>query len=150
MTFTLSSPAFQAGGTIPRRFTCDGANVSPALDWDGAPADAVAMALLVDDPDARGFSHWVVVDIPASPSGGLAEDASTAPDAPAQGTNDFRRAGWGGPCPPSGTHRYRFALYALDQPLALSGSPDAAQVRAAATGHILAEAELVASYTRSR
>jgi Raf kinase inhibitor-like YbhB/YbcL family protein len=148
MAFTLMSTSFQPGASIPTKYTCDGADVSPALSWDGAPPEAAALALLVDDPDARGFVHWIVLDITASRSGGLAEGASASPDAPAQGMNDFRRVGWGGPCPPSGTHRYRFTLYALDESLGLTGTPGADQFRAGLSGHIVGQAELVANYTR--
>jgi Raf kinase inhibitor-like YbhB/YbcL family protein len=150
MAFNLTSPAFQAGGSIPRKFSCDGEDVSPALSWDDAPEGTATLALIVDDPDARGFSHWVVVDMAASRSGGLAEGVSRSPDAPTQGVNDFRKVGWGGPCPPSGTHRYRFTLYALDASLELTGTPDAESVRAAARSHILGQAELEATYTRAR
>ena len=150
MAFELSSPAFEAGAAIPRTFSCDGENVSPPLEWIDAPDDTEAMALIVDDPDARGFVHWVVFDMTGSQSGGLAEGISASPDAPPQGTNDFRTIGWGGPCPPSGTHRYRFTLYALDQALALAGMPSADDVRSAMQGHVLGDAQLEAAYTRDR
>jgi Raf kinase inhibitor-like YbhB/YbcL family protein len=150
MAFELTSPAFEAGAAIPRKFTCDGENVSPPLEWMGAPDDTVALALIVDDPDAREFVHWVLFDATGSQSGGLAEGISSSPDAPPQGDNDFRKMGWGGPCPPSGTHRYRFTIYALDQALGLTGTPTADDVRAAMQGHVLGDAELEASYTRSR
>ena len=117
-TFRLSSTAFQEGGEIPTRFTCDDEDVSPDLTWEGAPPDTGALALVVDDPDARGWVHWVVFDMTGTASGGLAEGIATSPDAPPQGTNDFGRLGWGGPCPPSGEHRYAFRLLALDGPLA--------------------------------
>jgi Raf kinase inhibitor-like YbhB/YbcL family protein len=150
MAFELTSPAFAAGAAIPSKFTCDGENVSPPLEWSDAPDDTAAMALIVDDPDARDFVHWVVVDMTGSQSGGLAEGISSSPDAPSQGMNDFRKVGWGGPCPPSGTHRYRFTLYALDQPLGIAATPSADDVRAAMQGHVLGDAELEASYTRTR
>ena len=149
MPFTLTSASFAPGGAIPRKFTCDGADVSPALSWAGVPGGAVTLALIVDDPDARGFVHWVVFDIPAS-SPALSEGASSTAGAPPQGRNDFGKTGWGGPCPPSGTHRYVFTLLALDQKLALSGTPTADQLRAAAAGHILEQAVLSAKYTRQR
>ncbi len=147
-SFTLTSPAFHAGGAIPRKYSCDGEDVSPPLQWQGAPANATAFALIVDDPDARGFVHWVAFDLTASASGGLPEAVSASPDAPSQGTNDFGRIGWGGPCPPSGTHRYQFTLYALDGLLGLTGAPRAAQVRRAMEGHILSQATLEATYRR--
>jgi Raf kinase inhibitor-like YbhB/YbcL family protein len=150
MTFEMTSPAFDAGAAIPRKFSCDGEDVSPALEWKGAPDDTAALALIVDDPDARGFVHWVVLDMAGSQSGGLPEGISSSPDAPAQGGNDFRRTGWGGPCPPSGTHRYRFTLYALDALLGLTGTPTADDVRAAMQGHVLGQAELSGTYTRNR
>ena len=148
MTFELTSPAFPAGAEIPGKYTCDGDDVSPPLDWADATDKAVTLALIVDDPDARGWVHWVVFDMDATGSGGLPEGFSSSPDAPAQGTNDFGRVGWGGPCPPSGTHRYRFTLVALDARLELPGAPKADEVRAAMEGHVLGEARLDASYTR--
>ena len=108
------------------------------------------MALIVDDPDARDFVHWVVVDMTGSQSGGLAEGISASPDAPPQGVNDFSKVGWGGPCPPSGTQRYRFTLYALDGELGLVGTPPAGDVRAAMQGRVLGQADLEANYTRDR
>ena len=150
MPFELSSPAFGGGAAIPRKFSCDGDDVSPPLEWSDAPDDAAALALIVDDPDARDFVHWVVFDMTGSQSGGLAEGVSASPDAPPQGSNDFGRLGWGGPCPPSGTHSYRFTLYALDEPLGLTGTPSADDLRAAMQGHVIADAELSASYTRNR
>ena len=150
MAFTLTSPSFEAGGAIPRRFTCDGADLSPALAWEGAPATAAAFALIVDDPDARGFVHWVAYNLAGSVAGRLAEGAAAAPGAPAQGRNDFGRIGYGGPCPPSGTHRYVFTLLALARPLSLPGGPSAAQVRSAAREVTIGEAVLGGTYTRRR
>jgi Raf kinase inhibitor-like YbhB/YbcL family protein len=150
MTFRLTSPAFDDGAAVPRRFSCDGEDVSPALEWSEAPDDTAALALIVDDPDARDFVHWVVFDMAGSQSGGLPEGVSSSPDAPPQGTNDFRRVGWGGPCPPSGTHRYRFTLYALDDVLGLAEAPTADEVRAAMQNHVVGETELTATYTRQR
>jgi Raf kinase inhibitor-like YbhB/YbcL family protein len=150
MAFELTSPAFAAGAEIPRKYSCDGDDVSPPLEWSDAPDDTAAMALIVDDPDARGFVHWVVADMTGSQSGGLTEGISSSPDAPSQGMNGFRKVGWGGPCPPSGTHRYRFTLYALDQELGIADTPSAEDVRAAMQGHVLGDAELEATYTRSR
>ena len=148
--FKLTSTAFEEGGQIPKRQTCDGEDVSPDLSWQGAPDEVAALALFMDDPDARGFIHWVVVDMTGSASGGLAEGVSESPDAPQQGQNDFGRIGYGGPCPPSGTHRYTFTLYALSEELALGGTPTATEVRDAMRGRILAEAKLSAAYTRAR
>jgi hypothetical protein len=148
MTFTLTSSAFEDGGSIPGKFSCDGEDVSPALSWEGAPDKTAALALIVDDSDARGFIHWVVFDMTGSQSGALTEAVSASPDAPTQGRNGFGRIGWGGPCPPSGTHHYRFTLLALDAMLGLSGTPSADEVRAAAQDHTLAEATLTGTYRR--
>ncbi len=143
--FVLSSPAFRVGGPIPREYTCDGEDRSPPLWWTGAPSGTQAFALILDDPDARGFVHWVVVDLPASQRG-LAEGASTDRGAGLEGRNDFGRTRYGGPCPPSGSHRYVFRLYALSRPLRLGGAPTAAEVRSAMRGAVLAEATLEAVY----
>jgi Raf kinase inhibitor-like YbhB/YbcL family protein len=148
--FRLTSPDIAEGGTIARRFTCDGDDVSPALEWTGAPDRTAALVLIVDDPDARGFVHWIVLDMIGGASGGLPQGVSTSPAAPRQGRNDFGRIGYGGPCPPSGTHRYVFRLHALGAPLNLAGTPGGRDVRAALEGHVLAEADLTASYTRGR
>ena len=148
--FRLTSSAFEEGGEIPRRHSCDGEDVSPMLEWSGAPDGTQALALIVDDPDARGFAHWVVYDVTATNTGGLPEGISESPDAPPQGSNDFRRVGWGGPCPPSGTHRYVFTLYALDEPTGLGGTPTAQEVRDAMQGRVIAETRLTGRYTRAR
>jgi Raf kinase inhibitor-like YbhB/YbcL family protein len=168
MTISLRSPAFADGGMIPKEYTCDGAGGSPPLEWSGVPAAAKGLALIVDDPDAPmgTFSHWVVVDLPPRinglkagvPAGGVVPPASlvasgdAAPEAGArQGENDFGDVGYGGPCPPSGTHRYFFRLYALDRPLGLAGkAPTRSDVLAAIKGHVLAEGRLIGRYARSR
>jgi Raf kinase inhibitor-like YbhB/YbcL family protein len=147
-TFVLQSTAFQDGGAIPKRFTCDGDDVSPDLTWSGAPDDTVALALILDDPDARGFVHWVVFDMTGSASGGLPEGVSATPDAPPQGLNDFRKIGYNGPCPPSGTHQYVFTLYALDDLLGLTRTPRAQDVRDAMNGHVLGTTTLRATFRR--
>jgi Raf kinase inhibitor-like YbhB/YbcL family protein len=147
--FRLTSTAFEDGGAIPRRFSCDGENVSPDLAWDGAPEGTRAMVLTVIDPDARDFVHWLVYDMTGTPSGGLPLGVSVSPDAPPQGTNSFGKPGYGGPCPPSGTHHYRFTLAALDTVLELSGAPRIDALRAAMAGHVLAEATLTGTYHRS-
>jgi len=146
--FRLTSPDFGEGQPIPRRYACDGDDASPPLAWSGAPGDAAALALVVDDPDAGGFVHWVVFDMTASASGSLPTGWSRSPDASPQGTNGFGRVGYGGPCPPSGSHRYDFRLLALGQELALSGAPRAQEVLDAAAGHILAEATLTGTYRK--
>lgn len=148
MPFTLTSTAFRGGGPIPRRYTCDGADVSPALRWEGVPGGTASLALIVDDPDARGFVHWVVFDLSGAASGGLAEGIPGSAGTPRQGTNGFGRIGYGGPCPPSGTHRYAFTLFALDLSLGLADAPRADRVRAAMSGHVLAEVRLIGTYAR--
>jgi Raf kinase inhibitor-like YbhB/YbcL family protein len=146
--FTLTSSEFAENGAIPRRFACDGDDASPPLSWSGAPGDTTALALVMDDPDANGFVHWVVFNMTASASGSLPAGWSKSPDAPPQGKNSFGRVGYGGPCPPSGTHRYIFRLLALGQELDLSGAPSARDVLDAAAGHILAETRLTGTYRR--
>ncbi len=143
--FVLSSPAFAAGDTLPREYTCDGDDRSPPLWWSGTPAGTQAFALIVEDPDAKGFVHWVVPDLPVSQRG-LAENASTDGGAGREGRNDFGRTRYGGPCPPSGSHRYVFRLFALSRPLRLSGDPTAHDVREAMRGAVLSEATLEAVY----
>ena len=145
---TISSADFGEGQAIPRRHACDGDDLSPSLSWSGAPGDTASLALVMDDPDAGGFVHWVVFDMTASATGSLPAGWSRSPDAPPQGTNSFGKVGYGGPCPPSGTHRYAFRLLALDQELALSGAPTARDVLDAANGHILAEATLTGTYRK--
>lgn len=139
--FSLTSPAFAEGDPIPREHSCRGADVSPTLAWSGVPAGAVALVLFVDDPDARDWVHWVVLDLPAS-DGGLPQGVAPSADPPQQGRNDFGKVGYGGPCPPSGVHHYGFRLYALAAPLGLPGHPDGSTVRAA-----LAEATVLATAT---
>ncbi len=133
---TFFSPALAAGtiATIPRRFTCDGQNVSPPLQWS-VPAGAATFAIVVSDPDARGFIHWVVAGIPGGVTG-LPEGAGDpgAGDGLVQGRNDFGKLGYGGPCPPSGTHRYVFTLYSFIVAPDLSATPTADEVRRAAKG----------------
>lgn len=142
----VASHAFADSGSIPARYTCDGADVSPDLSWSGAPSNAVAFALIVDDPDARGFVHWVAFDIPGQ-LGSLSEGASGGGGF-GEGRNDFGRSGWGGPCPPSGSHRYVFEVFALDRTLQLGGTPSAAEVRRAMSGHVLGSGRLVGTYRR--
>ncbi len=147
-SFSLISSAFTEGGSIPRRLTCDGENVSPDLTWSDAPEGTAALALVVTDPDARDFVHWIVYDLTGTPSGGLPAAVSASPDAPPQGTNSFGKTGYGGPCPPAGTHRYVFTLHALDAPLELSGAPRIDALEAAMAGHVLAQATLTGTYHR--
>lgn len=152
-TLSLTSDAFQSGGPIPERFTCDGEDVSPPLAWSGVPQDTASFALIMDDPDAPGgtFTHWVIFNIPGG-ARTLPEGVPTADrlDSGAlQGRNDFSRTGYGGPCPPSGApHRYRFTLYALDTTLALNPGASKRQVQSAMQGHILGQVTLVGTYQR--
>ena len=147
--FALTSTSFDPGGAIPKRFTCDGEDVSPELSWSGAPEGTAALTLIVDDPDANGFVHWIVLDMTGSSTGALAHGVGVSPDAPAQGRNGFGKIGWGGPCPPSGTHHYAFTLYATAAPLALAGQPDGAEVRKAlAKAEVLGKSALTGTYRR--
>lgn len=147
--FELTSTAFPPGGVIPRRFTCDGDNVSPDLAWSGVPDGAGALELVVSDPDAGGFIHWLALDLTPSAEGSLPLGISASPEAPPQGTNDFGRIGWGGPCPPSGTHRYLFTLTAVAAPLALPGAPGGAEVRDALDrATVLGTAVMEGTYAR--
>ena len=148
----IESPAFAAGKPIPSRHTADGPDVSPALSWSGAPSTARSLALVCDDPDApRGtWVHWVVYDVPAQ-SGGLPEGVAPTPALPGggfQGKNDFGKLGWGGPAPPSGTHRYFFRLYACDALLGLRPGATAAELARAMEGHVVARGELMGTYSR--
>lgn len=143
----LTSPAFADGADIPRTYSCVGDDVSPPLDWGDVPTDAKALVLMVDDPDASGFVHWVAFDIPGTTSQ-LPEGASASNASLRQGTNSFGKAGWRGPCPPSGTHHYRFRLLAIREPLGLTGAPTAERVIAAAEGRVIAEATLTGLFHR--
>jgi Raf kinase inhibitor-like YbhB/YbcL family protein len=142
----VTSSAFDEGGAIPSRYTCDGDDVSPPIAWSGAPDGAAAFALIVDDPDARGWIHWLVADIPADRQD-LDEGASGS-SAATEGRNDFGRTGHGGPCPPSGTHRYAFEVFALSQPLGLASGFSADELRAAMEGKVLATGRLNGTYAR--
>jgi hypothetical protein len=149
----LTSAAFTEGGMIPSKHTCDGDDVSPSLAWTGAPANTRAFALIADDPDAPvgTWVHWVLFNLPAAlqgmPEGIPAEQNPVAGGM--HGANSWRRNGYGGPCPPSGTHRYFFKLYALDAPLAgLTSRSTARDVEAAMKGHILAQGQLMGRYQR--
>ena len=154
MSLILTSPAFQNNGAIPKRYTCDGADISPALQWSGAPKATQSFVLIIDDPDApdpkspkQTWVHWLLFNI-AAPTNGLADDASQhgLPRGAQQGLNDWKRAAYGGPCPPIGRHRYFHKLYALDVMLTDLSRPTKAQLLQAMRGHILAEAQLVGTY----
>src|SRR5215204_1549199 len=139
--FTLTSTSFREGDAIPQEFSCDGSNVSPPLSWTGVPSGAGALVLAVDDPDARGFVHWIVLDLDGA-DGDLPKGVAPTADSPQQGSNDFGDVGWGGPCPPSGTHRYDFTLTAIPAPLGLTGQPSGQEVTAA-----LSKADVVGQAT---
>jgi Raf kinase inhibitor-like YbhB/YbcL family protein len=152
MKLKVTSSAFSEGGMIPRQYTCDGPDISPELSWEGVPEGTRSLALICDDPDAPAgtWVHWVLFNIPAGEKGLPAEIASKAAlsNGSLQGTNDFGRLGYGGPCPPRGTHRYYFKLYALDIVLPLNAGAKKAQVEAAMAGHILAQVQLMGKYKR--
>lgn len=151
--FELSSPAFSNGSSIPKRYTCEGANASPLLAWTTPPDGTQSFALIVDDPDApRGtWVHWVVYAVPAE-AAGLPENMPQKPvldDGTQQGINDFHKIGYNGPCPPPGkAHRYSFRVYALKSAMNLGPAVDKAGLERAMKGHILAQAELIGLYQR--
>lgn len=153
MTFAISSSSFPNGGEIPKKFTCDGADVSPTLSWANPPRGTQSYALIADDPDAPvgTWTHWVVFDLPpqtASLSEGVAK-VDEVPGGGRQGRNDFRKIGYGGPCPPPGKrHRYFFKLYALDKMLNLKPGSSKQEVEQAIQGHIVGKAELMGTYQR--
>ncbi len=153
MAFTLTSSAFEAGRPIPRVHTCEGRDLSPPLAWSGAPAGTKAFALTVVDPDAPDpaapkmtWVHWVLYDLPAA-AAGLPEGGSL-PAGTREGLNDWKRTGWGGPCPPIGRHRYVFTLYALDAALGDLRRPTRRALESALAGHVLAQAELIGTYQK--
>lgn len=154
----LTSPRYQEGQPMPRQYTCEGAEVSPPLQWDGLPEDTVSLALIIEDPDApdpahpqRIWTHWVLYNLPANEEG-LEEDAARAglPPGAREGANDWGNADYGGPCPPVGRHRYVHHLYALDTELPRMDTPSADELRRAMEGHVLEHAELVATYQKGR
>lgn len=143
----LTSTAFSQGASIPSEYTCDGADVSPPLAWSGAPEAVGSFALIMDDPDAPAgtWVHWVLYNLPAETN----ELPQGAPaDAGLQGQNSWSRTGYGGPCPPSGEHRYFFKLYALDAPLELADGATKDELLQAMDGHILAQGQLMGTYSR--
>jgi Raf kinase inhibitor-like YbhB/YbcL family protein len=151
-TMKLTSSAFSDGAMIPVLYTCTGDDFSPPLAWSDTPAGAKSVALIVDDPDAPvgTWVHWVIFNLPVT-AAGLPEgikDAKLLPGGGTQGTNSWRRVGYGGPCPPSGTHRYFFKLYALDTTLSLGNNATAKELQAAMKGHILAETQLMGQFKR--
>jgi Raf kinase inhibitor-like YbhB/YbcL family protein len=154
MALGLESAAFPHRGAIPEQYTCEGADRSPPLEWSGLPNGTKSLALIVDDPDAPDpvaprmtWVHWVLYNIPPAASG-LPEAVATLPSGTREGINDWKRTGYGGPCPPIGRHRYFHKLYALDAVLPDLGTPSKARLEEAMRGHILASAELVGTYQK--
>ena len=152
MAMTVTSPAFEEGEMIPRQYSCDGADISPPLSWSGVPEGIKSLALISDDPDAPmgTWVHWVLFNIPPD-THELLENIppdETLTSGARHGVTDFGRFGYGGPCPPSGTHRYFFKLYALDTMLNLSGRVTKQDLQNAMEGRILAEGQLMGKYRR--
>jgi Raf kinase inhibitor-like YbhB/YbcL family protein len=154
MPLHLESPAFGHNGEIPRENTCDGDDVSPALEWKGLPPGTGSLALIVDDPDAPDprapkmtYVHWVLYDIPTSV---VRIGRGDSPKGARDGKNDWKRSGYGGPCPPIGRHRYFFKLYALDAMLGDLGTPTKDALIKAMKGHLIEETQLIGTYQRGR
>ena len=158
MPLTLTSTAFANGDPIPSKYTCEGENLSPPLRWEGVPEHTRSLVLIVDDPDAPDpkapkmtWVHWVLYNIPVDamvlPEGVQSKSLASGTE---EGLNDWKRTGYGGPCPPIGRHRYFHKLYALNTVLRGMDKPSKSQVEAAMTGHIIAEAELVGTYQKSK
>ena len=149
----VKSDSFSDGGMIPAKYTCDGANISPQLSWDNAPKGTKSFVLICEDPDAPmgTFTHWILYDIPADvhelPEN-LPKD-KVLPNGAKQGIADFKKIGYGGPCPPSGTHRYYFKLYSLDTLLNLEPGLKKEDILKAMNGHILAQGQIMGKYTRT-
>ena len=157
MSLVLKSAAFTEGGVIPLKYTCEGDDIAPPLEWQGVPENTQSLVLIVDDPDAPDpeapkmtWVHWVVYNLPADVQG-LPEGATAdiLPVGTQQGVNDWHHQAYGGPCPPIGRHRYFHKLYALDIVLEDMQAPTKAQVEAAMQGHIIAQAELVGTYKKT-
>ena len=156
MALQLHSPDFEDGAEMPRRLTCEGDDLSPALSWEGVPPDTRSLALVVDDPDAPDpahprtrWVHWVLYNLPPGTralEGGVAP--AQLPPGTREGRNDWERTGYGGPCPPIGRHRYFHTLYALDCELPELGEVTRAQLEAAMKGHVLARAQCVGTYQK--
>ncbi|AXK39244.1 YbhB/YbcL family Raf kinase inhibitor-like protein [Crenobacter cavernae] len=156
MSLTLTSAAFAANGTIPAHLTCEGRDVSPPLAWSGAPEGTQSFVLIVDDPDAPDpaaprmtWVHWVLYNLPATTTG-LPEDVRALPPGTREGLNDWQKTGYGGPCPPIGTHRYFHKLYALDTVLPDHiNRPTKSELMIAMHGHVLAQTELIGTYRKA-
>ena len=157
MALVLKSSVFDPAGAIPRQYTCQGEDVSVPLEWDGAPPGTRSFALIVDDPDAPDpaaprivWTHWVLYNIPAEAK--ILKEAvkpNELPPGTLEGLNDWKRTGYGGPCPPIGRHRYFHKLYALDTVLPDLGEPDKAALERAMRGHVLEQAELIGTYIKT-
>ncbi|HSF47283.1 MAG TPA: YbhB/YbcL family Raf kinase inhibitor-like protein [Burkholderiales bacterium] len=155
MPLTLNSTAFSNGASIPKQYTCQGNDISPPLSWSGVPAGTKSLILIVDDPDApdpaapqRTWVHWVLYNLPPN-TAGLAEAVKSLPAGTMEGLNDWKRVGYGGPCPPIGRHRYFHKLYALDSVLPDLNRPTKADLEKAMKGHVLEQAELIGTYQKS-
>jgi Raf kinase inhibitor-like YbhB/YbcL family protein len=158
MSITLRSESFRHQGEIPTKYTCEGQDISPPLAWSGVPEGTRSLALIVDDPDAPDpaaprmtWVHWVLYNLP--PSAAALAEAVKPGDLPRptrEGTNDWKRTGYGGPCPPIGRHRYFHKLYALDVELPDLGNPTKVELEEAMEGHVLAKAELIGTYQKKQ
>ena len=156
MAMTIRSSAYTDGGEIPARHTCEGEDVSPDLAWSGAPEGTRSFVLILDDPDApdprapqRTWVHWLLYDLPASAQGlPAAASPRDLPEGTRHGVNDWKRTGYGGPCPPIGRHRYFAKLYALDALLGDLDTPTKSELERAMQGHVLAEARLMGTYEK--
>lgn len=154
MSIKITSSAFKRESMIPARFTCDGEDISPPLQWENLPQGTQTLAIIADDPDAPmgTFVHWVLYNLPAD----VNELAEAVParemleNGAIQGKTDFGRVGYGGPCPPSGTHRYFFKIYALDKKVDIVGNADKSRLIIAMQGHILGQGELMGKYKRQK
>jgi len=156
VSLTITSPAFDHNQPIPQHYSCEGEDISPVLQWSGIPPEALSLVLIVDDPDAPDpeapkmtWVHWLLYNLPVA-SSGLEEGiiASHLPDGTLEGLNDWKRTGYGGPCPPIGRHRYFFKIYALDQRLPDMGNPTRDSLLEAMKGHVIDEAHLIGTYEK--
>ena len=154
MDIKITSPAFEEGGMIPSKYTCDGEDISPLLQWDAVPDGTASIAVISDDPDAPmgTWVHWVLFNLPPD-TRELEEnfpDDETLPDGTRQGITDFGATGYGGPCPPSGTHRYFFKIYALDKKIDVATIVDKVQLLQEMEGHIIGQGQLMGKYQRQK
>ena len=158
MSFALRSSSFAANASIPKKYTCEGADTSPPLAWSDAPAGTKSFALIVDDPDAPDpkapkmtWVHWVLYNLPPDVATlGEGTTAANLPPGTREGVNDWKRTGYRGPCPPIGRHRYFFKVYALDAPLGDLGQPTKTKLEEAMRGHVVGQAQIVGTYEKGR